>query len=109
MHLILGGRDKGSDWSELLPLVEQRTRQVLLVGEAAGMLRDLLAGGSANVVDCETIPRAVAIAHDAAESGDVVLLSPGCASFDQYRDFSQRGEDFRKAVAALGEGRKGRA
>jgi UDP-N-acetylmuramoylalanine--D-glutamate ligase len=109
VHLILGGRDKGSDWSELIPLVEQRTRQVLLVGEATEMLRDLLADGPAKVVECETVARAVEIAHVAAEPGDVVLLSPGCASFDQYRDFSQRGDDFRNVVDALGKGRKGRA
>ena len=51
----------------------------------------------------------IEVAHEAAAPDDVVLLSPGCASFDQYRNFSQRGDDFRKAVVALGEGRKGRA
>jgi UDP-N-acetylmuramoylalanine--D-glutamate ligase len=61
------------------------------------------------VVECETVPRAVEVAHADADAEDVVLLSPGCASFDQYRNFSKRGEDFRKAVSALGEGRKGRA
>jgi UDP-N-acetylmuramoylalanine--D-glutamate ligase len=108
VHLILGGRDKGSDWSELLPLVTQCARQVLLVGESTDMLRDLL-GDRATVVECETVPRAVEVAHADADAEDVVLLSPGCASFDQYRNFSERGEDFRKAVSALGEGRKGRA
>jgi UDP-N-acetylmuramoylalanine--D-glutamate ligase len=109
VHLILGGRDKGADWSELLPQVERSARQVLLVGEATSMLSDLLAGGPATVVECETVPEAVEVAHRAAKAGDVVLLSPGCASFDQYRNFSERGDDFRKAVVSLGKGRKGLA
>jgi UDP-N-acetylmuramoylalanine--D-glutamate ligase len=108
VHLILGGRDKGSDWTELLPLVSRNASQVLLVGEATEMLRDLL-GDDANVVECGTVPRAVEAAFETARPDDVVLLSPGCASFDQYRNFVERGEDFRLAVQKLSEGRRGRA
>ncbi len=100
VHLILGGRDKGCDWSEIVPCVRRHARRVLLVGEASSMLRELLAG-VAPLVECGTVPRAVSAALDGAEAGDVVLLAPGCASFDQYRDYVARGEDFHRAARAL--------
>jgi len=100
VQLILGGRDKGADWAELQPLVRRHARRVLLVGEAAAELRRRFAE-DAPVVDCGTVAEAVAAAFAGAETGDVVLLAPGCASFDQYSDFEERGEDFRRAVEAL--------
>jgi UDP-N-acetylmuramoylalanine--D-glutamate ligase len=106
VHLILGGRDKGSDWSEILPLVAERTRQVLLVGESTALLRGLLAAHAPALVDAGTVARAVELGHAAARPGEVVLLAPGCASFDQYRNFAERGEDFRSAVERL-SGRRG--
>ena len=101
VQLILGGRDKGADWSELLDLLPGRASRVLLVGEAAAEIERLIAG-RVDSVHCETIPRAVAVAATAARPGDVVLLSPGCASFDQYSDFTARGRDFQRAVERLG-------
>ncbi len=107
VHLILGGREKGADWDELIELVRLRARRVLLVGEAAPFLARRL--GDAPVVDdCETIRRAVATAFESASSGDVVLLSPGCASFDQYADFEERGRDFADAVRGLDRDAGGR-
>jgi UDP-N-acetylmuramoylalanine--D-glutamate ligase len=100
--LILGGKDKGADWSDLVNLSRKRVRQVLLVGQAAAALRSKLAG-VAPLLDCGTIRDAVAAGSREARRGDVVLLSPGCASFDQYRNFEERGEDFRSAVQALEE------
>ena len=108
VHLILGGRDKGSDWDELLPLIFERARQVWLVGEAAALLRGKLAGGVA-LAEPRTVAHAVESAFAAARPGDVVLLSPGCASFDQYANFGERGEDFRRAVERLAAARSGDA
>jgi UDP-N-acetylmuramoylalanine--D-glutamate ligase len=98
--LILGGRDKGADWSAMPALVRRHARRVLLIGEAAGMLREQLAGTVA-LEDCGELSHAVERAFTAATPGDTVLLAPGCASFDQYRDFEERGDDFRRAVEAL--------
>lgn len=101
IHLVLGGRDKGADWDPLVEMIRARVKRVLLVGEAAPKLERVLAGSVA-VVMSETIPRAVADGFEHAAAGDVVLLAPGCASFDQYASFVARGEDFQRAVRALG-------
>ena len=100
VQLILGGRDKQADWSALVALVRSHAARVLLVGEATPMLERLLAG-VVPLVACGTVARAVAEAARTAASGQVVLLAPGCASFDQYRDYAERGDDFRRAVLAL--------
>jgi UDP-N-acetylmuramoylalanine--D-glutamate ligase len=100
IHLVLGGRDKGADWDALAELIRSRARRVFLVGEAASMLERLLAG-SVPIRVSATIPQAVVDAFDGAASGDVVLLAPGCASFDQYRNFAERGDDFRRCARAL--------
>jgi UDP-N-acetylmuramoylalanine--D-glutamate ligase len=100
IHLILGGRDKGADWSALLEQLPTRARRVWLVGEAAPQLERSIAG-SVPVGVSETVPRAVAEAYDAAGEKEVVLLAPGCASFDQYANFAERGEDFRRTVRLL--------
>ena len=76
---------------------------MLLVGEAAAALANVLSG-VAPLQTCETVPRAVAAGIDGAAGDDVVLLSPGCASFDQYRNFEERGDDFRRAVRSLTDG-----
>jgi UDP-N-acetylmuramoylalanine--D-glutamate ligase len=100
IHLVLGGRDKGTDWSALVEQIRARARRVWLVGEAAAQLKRLLAG-TVPVHESETVPRAVADAFGEARHGEIVLLAPGCASFDQYRNFAERGDDFRRAVHAL--------
>lgn len=102
IHLVLGGRDKGADWGALAESIRARARRVFLVGEAAPMLERLLAG-SVPVRVSATIPQAVVDAFDGAAAGDVVLLAPGCASFDQYRNFAERGDDFRRAARSLGD------
>ncbi len=100
VHLILGGKDKGSDWSSLVPLIRKRARRVLLVGQCRAQLAELL-DGEIPLLDCETVGKAVETAPLGASSGDVVLLSPGCASFDQYSNFEERGDDFRESVGLL--------
>jgi len=101
VHLILGGKDKGGDWASLRDLVERYSRSVLLVGEAAPAIGNAL-DGVVELHECVSVSRAVRTGFEQARKGDVVLLSPACASFDQYRNFEERGEDFRRAVSTLG-------
>lgn len=103
VFLILGGKDKGADWASMDELIRRHARRVLLVGEAAGTIRTVLSG-AAPMEDCGTIEEAVRRGAEAARKGDVVLLSPACASFDQYRNFEERGDDFRRCVEARGNG-----
>ncbi len=98
--LILGGRDKGGAFDVMRPLLADRARLVLLIGEAAGTIEAMI-GGSAPLRTAGTLDAAVAAARDAAKAGDVVLLAPGCASFDQFRNYEDRGERFRGFVRAL--------
>jgi UDP-N-acetylmuramoylalanine--D-glutamate ligase len=99
---IAGGRDKGLDFRELADAAPGRVRAALLIGEAAGKLEAALAG-RVPVHDAGTLERAVALAAQLAKPGDVVLLAPACASFDQFRSFEERGERFAAAVAAVAE------
>ncbi len=99
--LIMGGRDKGADFKELLPQLTSHVKQVLVLGEAADRIKETLS----HVVPCNKVPTvdtAVSLAHENAEQEDVVLLSPGCASFDMFSDFEERGEVFKTAVNRLG-------
>jgi len=97
---IAGGRDKGLDFRELAEAAQGRVRTALLIGEAAGKLEAALAG-RVPAREAGTLERAVALAAELAQPGDVVLLAPACASFDQFRSYEDRGERFRAAVAAL--------
>ncbi len=98
--LILGGRDKGSDYSALAEPLQGRAREVLLIGEAAAKIRGQLEG-RARLRDCGTLEQAVRFAHAHASGGDVVLLSPACASFDQFSSYGQRGRAFKRVVEEL--------
>lgn len=96
LHLILGGDDaKREDFAPLREAVRARTTSVQLVGAAAGRLREVLGVGE----DRGDLPGAVAAARAAARPGDVVLLSPACASFGQYPDFEARGRHFQALVS----------
>jgi UDP-N-acetylmuramoylalanine--D-glutamate ligase len=98
IHLIAGGRGKQQDFSPLAPLVADRCVAVYLVGEAAGQLKAALANAGVPLEDCGDLESAVAAASAAAADGEVVLLSPACASYDQYEDFEERGDHFRRLV-----------
>ncbi len=100
---IAGGRDKGLDFAALARVAGERVRAALLLGEAAPKLAEALAG-LAEVQRVASIEEAVARAARIARAGDVVLLSPACASLDQFRSFEERGDRFRAAVAGLGAG-----
>jgi UDP-N-acetylmuramoylalanine--D-glutamate ligase len=101
---IAGGKDKGLDYGELAGAGLAGVRVALLIGAAAPRLAAALAGHVA-LEAVGTLEAAVARAAELARPGDVVLLSPACASFDQFRNFEHRGERFRELVAALDEAR----
>ncbi len=98
VHLILGGQGKDQDFSALRGHVERSCRAVYVIGEDARAIACALAGGGTPVRECGDLERAVSQASAAAVAGDVVLLSPACASFDQFADFEARGERFRELV-----------
>jgi len=98
--LILGGRDKHGDFGKLADPVARAARVVLTVGEAAEKIASALAGG-VTVEPCGTLDRAVARAAELARPGETVLLSPACASFDQYANFEERGAHFAQLVGRL--------
>jgi UDP-N-acetylmuramoylalanine--D-glutamate ligase len=101
IHLIAGGRGKQQDFSPLAPLVAEHCRAVYLIGEAARDLAGALAGAGVPLHDVAELEHAVGAARAAAAPGETVLLSPACASYDQYVDFEARGEHFRTLVASL--------
>ena len=98
--LIAGGRDKGGDFSRLTEAVRRRVKHVILIGEAAPLLKNAWAGATA-MSEAGSLADAVQLAAQGAVSGDVVLMSPACASFDMFRDYQDRGRQFKAAVHAL--------
>jgi UDP-N-acetylmuramoylalanine--D-glutamate ligase len=100
VHVILGGRGKEASFEELAEVVERKARQAYLIGEAAEELARVLEGRVGWRM-CHTLERAVSEAAAAARPGEVVLLSPACASFDQFRSFVHRGEHFQQLVQDL--------
>jgi UDP-N-acetylmuramoylalanine--D-glutamate ligase len=101
VRLILGGRAKGEDFAPFARELPAHVASVYLVGEAADELAAALDAAHRPYERVETIAGAVRAAERDTRPGDVVLLSPACASYDQYQSFEQRGEDFRRLVAAL--------
>lgn len=100
VHLILGGKDKGAPYTPLRPLIESRVRGLYLIGTAVDRIAEDL-DGAAKLVRSGTLDRAVSQAFAAAASGDVVLLSPACSSYDQFQDFEERGRVFKDLVTGL--------
>lgn len=101
VHLILGGQGKAQDFAPLAPAVREGCRAVYLIGEDAFEIAAVLEDVGPPTHECRELERAVAAAAHAAIAGEVVLLSPGCASFDQFADFEARGERFRELVGQL--------
>jgi UDP-N-acetylmuramoylalanine--D-glutamate ligase len=97
IHLIAGGRDKGGDFTSLRPLVERRVKHLVLIGEAAGKIREALKG-AAEISDAESLAEAVACCRNRARPGDLVLLAPACASFDMFENYEHRGRAFKQIV-----------
>jgi len=102
LWVILGGKDKGSDYRLLRCPLQDRARGVLLIGAASAKIRDHL-GDAVPLVDSGTLEAAVADAYQKARPGDTILLAPACASFDQFRSFEHRGEAFKALVHGLEE------
>ncbi len=100
IHIILGGKDKGSDYSVLNPLLRERVKRVYLIGAASDKIA-LQTQGATSVVRSGILERAVRQAFDAAQAGDIVLLAPACASFDQFENYEHRGRTFKELVHAL--------
>ncbi len=101
LHVILGGSLKGEDFSTLVPALGSNVRGVYLIGEAAGALDAALVGSGIPLERSGDLATAVAAAAANASEGEIVLLSPACASFDQFRDFEHRGEEYRRLVQNL--------
>jgi UDP-N-acetylmuramoylalanine--D-glutamate ligase len=106
VHLILGGLAKGTDFREMVPLLARKAVRVYLIGKAAAEIAAAL-GGRVPHGDCGGLERAVTEAAERARPGDVVLLSPACASFDQFRNFEHRGEEFARLARGLAAGGEG--
>ncbi len=100
LHVILGGRGKSESYEPLAAVLGPRDR-AYLIGEASGAIATALAAEAIPFVESHDLEVAVREAASAAESGEIVLLSPACASFDQFRDFEERGDAFRELVEAL--------
>jgi UDP-N-acetylmuramoylalanine--D-glutamate ligase len=100
IHLILGGKDKGSDYSVLNDLLRQRVKRVYTIGAAAEKIESQIAS-AAEIVPSQTLENAIRRASESVQDGDVVLLAPACASFDQFQNYEHRGRVFKEIVQAL--------
>jgi UDP-N-acetylmuramoylalanine--D-glutamate ligase len=99
--LVAGGDGKGQDFGPLAPAVQSKARAVVLLGRDAPLIAEALATTHVPVTRASTMEEAVEAAFRAAKPGDAVLLSPACASFDMYRNYGQRGDDFAAAARSL--------
>jgi UDP-N-acetylmuramoylalanine--D-glutamate ligase len=93
--LLLGGRDKEGDFETLAPLIRERVKDMVLFGEARDTINRLV-GGVVPTTLAVTLREAVEKAYALASPGDIVLLSPGCASFDEFKDYKERGNRFQE-------------
>ena len=107
LWVILGGKDKNSDYAPLAAPLRERARGVLLIGAAADKIEAQLSvaglsrNGDTALLTCGRLEAAVAMARSLAKSGETVLLAPACASFDQFENFEHRGREFKRLVRAL--------
>jgi UDP-N-acetylmuramoylalanine--D-glutamate ligase len=100
LHLILGGKDKGSDYTVLHELLRQRVKRVYTIGAAADKIESQIQG-AVEIDHAESLENAVRRASESAVDGDVILLAPACASFDQFQSYEHRGRVFKETVHAL--------
>lgn len=99
--LILGGRDKGNDYSELIPQIHAKVHTIIAIGEGKAAIEAQLKEHVPNFVVAETMEQAVRMGKKAAKRGETVLLSPACASFDMFENYEHRGREFKKYVNQL--------
>ena len=102
--LIAGGREKGNDYALIRDLLREKVKEMILIGEAKKKIKDAL-NGALSLGEAADLPQAVAMAFQKARSGDTVLLSPMCKSFDMFTDYEERGRVFKTAVVGLSGGR----
>jgi len=102
IHLILGGKDKGSDYTVLNDLLRDRVKRVYTIGAAAEKIESHIKG-AAEIVHAETLENAIRRASAVAQPGDIVLLAPACASFDQFQSYNHRGRVFKEVVQSLAQ------
>jgi UDP-N-acetylmuramoylalanine--D-glutamate ligase len=98
--LILGGRDKGGNFKKLKEPVEEKVKNIILIGEASEKIRKALEG-SAPIQTVSSLKEAVRVGYSKAEAGEAILLAPGCTSFDMFHDFEERGKIFKQEVSSL--------
>jgi UDP-N-acetylmuramoylalanine--D-glutamate ligase len=98
--LIAGGKDKGNDYNSIIPLVKEKVKNAVLIGEGADKLEKVLKGIT-NISFAHTMEEAVKVAYNISTQGDVVLLSPACASFDMFNNYEHRGLVFKNSVMAI--------
>jgi UDP-N-acetylmuramoylalanine--D-glutamate ligase len=100
--LIAGGRNKGSDFAELAKLINNRVKELVILGEAREIIKTaVMDTGFRNIHEVEDFSSAVTRAHELSSPGDVVLLSPACASWDMFDNYEQRGDLFCELVGKL--------
>jgi UDP-N-acetylmuramoylalanine--D-glutamate ligase len=100
VHLILGGKDKNSDYRELADLLRERVSAIYTIGAAAEKIETHLRG-VVSIHSCETLDKAIQVSAAAARPGEVVLLAPACSSFDQFENYEERGRVFKQIVKEL--------
>ncbi len=99
--LILGGQDKGNDYNEIMDLVQEKVRAIVCMGIDNTPIHKAFENVIKHIADTQSAKDAVNAAYSLAEKGDVVLLSPGCASFDLFKNYEDRGTQFKEAVRGL--------
>ena len=99
--LIAGGRDKGNDYGSLKPLIRNKVRAVVALGESAGKVMDELASLADEGHEAASLEEAIRYARFFAAPGDIVLLSPACSSFDMFDNYEHRGDTFKRLVRSL--------
>lgn len=97
IQLILGGQDKGSPYKPIFNLIKKKVKNIFLIGEATNIIKKELKG-SVPMTECGTLDKAIKKIYSVAQKGDIVLFSPACASFDQFKDFEHRGKEFKRQL-----------
>ncbi|MEQ9581808.1 MAG: cyanophycin synthetase, partial [Arenibacter sp.] len=98
---IVGGVDKGNDYKELMPLVREKVKAIICLGLDNSKIKDAFGNVVDLVVETFAMDEAVKVAYKIAERGDTVLLSPACASFDLFKNYEDRGNQFKEAIKKL--------
>ena len=98
---VVGGIDKGNDYSSLMELVKERVKAIVCLGTDNAKLHEVFGSIVPVMVDTASAEQAVRTSYELAESGDVVLLSPCCSSFDLFENYEDRGRQFKSAVKGL--------